>query len=290
MAPLEPGRADDDTDCMALFKRISGNVAFVSNPESTVPAVGRYARVLALLSCFGPLALNAQPWNTVQQGASWYGAFVDQALSERSALWFDAQWRRMGAVAEPQQLLIRPGVQFTLAPGVRVGGGYAYIATAPYGEAPIAQPLREHRVWQQLALSHRAGALTVSHRYRFEQRWLQSVVGDDLTPSQYQQRARYMVRAQGALPGVRVGDRAVLGFVWDELLMPIGHADATLRVTQNRLGGGIGVPVNATQRVEIGYMNLWNALPARRVNEVNHTLTLSWVFTRASPTPVAAQR
>jgi hypothetical protein len=244
----------------------------------------------AVLACSAPATLDAQPWTTVQQGSSWYAGFVDHAVSDRSALWLDAQWRRMGLAAEPQQLLIRPGVQYTLAPGVRVGAGYAYIATAPYGEAPIAQPLREHRAWQQLMLSHRAGALTVSHRYRWEQRWLQSVAGDNLTPSQYQQRARYMVRAQGTLPGVRVGDRAVLGFVWDELLMPVGHADATLRVTQNRIGGGIGVPVSATQRVEVGYMNLWNALPARRVNEVNHTLTLSWVWTKASPPPVPAQK
>jgi hypothetical protein len=245
---------------------------------------------LALCACLTPFALSAQPWNTVQQGSTWYGGFVDHALTDRSALWFDTQWRRMGVAAEPQQLLIRPGVQYTITPGVRVGAGYAFIATAPYGEAPIAQPLREHRVWQQLLLSHRAGALSVSHRYRWEQRWLQSVAGDDLTPSQYQQRARYMVRAQGELPGLRVGSRAVLGFVWDELLMPVGHADATLRVTQNRLGGGIGVPINAAQRVEVGYMNLWNALPGRRVNEVNHTLTLSWVWTKASPPPLPGQR
>ena len=69
----------------------------------------------------------------------------------------------------------------------------------------------------------------------------------------------------------------MLGFAWNELLLPMGHGDATLRVTQNRLGAGIGIPLDARQRLEVGYMNQWNALAARGVNEFNHTLTVSLV-------------
>ena len=93
-------------------------------------------------------------------------------------------------------------------------------------------------------------------------------------------RARRRVTGgQGNLPAMRLRGRPLLAFAYDELLMPIGHADATLRVTQNRLGGGIGIPVDTRQRIELGYMNLWNAIPARRANEINHTLTVSWVWT-----------
>jgi hypothetical protein len=231
-----------------------------------------------------PLCAQSAPWTTARQAASWCSVFADHAVTERTALWFDGQWRRMGIGREPQQLLLRPGIIRTIVPGVRVGAGYAYVATAPYGEVPIAAPLREHRAWQQVMLSHRAGPLSVSHRYRWEQRWLASLLpspdGDHRTgPWGYQQRARYMVRAQGALPGLEVDGRPVLVFGWDELLMPVGHGDASVRLTQNRLGGGIGVPVSARQRLEVGYMNLWNALPAARANEVNHTFTATWVWT-----------
>ncbi len=239
----------------------------------------------AALLATRPALLPAQnaDWSTVHQAASWYGTFVDHALSSRTSLWFDGQWRRMGAGEAPQQLLLRPGVQRTLAPGVRAGAGYAYIATAPYGEAPIAAPLREHRAWQQLLLNHRAGPLSVTHRYRWEQRWLAALRPDGGTatkrgPWGYQQRARYMARAQGELPSLRVGRKPLLGFVWDELLMPVGHGDATTRLAQNRIAVGIGVPVDARQRVEISYMNLWNALPGVRTNEVNHTVSVSWVW------------
>jgi Protein of unknown function (DUF2490) len=243
----------------------------------------RVATFLGALCLAGPS--EAQAWRTIQQPASWYGVFVDEPVTSRTAVVFDGQWRRMDLGDRPQQLLLRPGILRTLAPGVRVGGGYAYIATAPYGEAPTATPLREHRAWQQLLLTHTSGPLAMTHRYRLEQRWLAPVLPQTASGADqrgrfvYQQRLRYMVRAQGALPAWRVGGRRVVGFVWDEILMPFGHGDALVRFGQNRAAVGIGVPVSARQRVDAGYMNLWNPLSGARVNEVNHTLTLSWIWT-----------
>jgi len=71
----------------------------------------------------------------------------------------------------------------------------------------------------------------------------------------------------------------VLLFVWDELLMPIGGATSLFTLGQNRLTGGVGIPVSARVRAEVGYMNLYNAFAARRANEVNHTLWVSWHWT-----------
>ncbi len=247
----------------------------------------RLLEAVFLLAWAPALAAQSAPWISRHQNATWVGAFVDQPLRGRWSVWFDGQWRRLEAGQQPQQLVIRPGVQFTLAPGVRVGAGYAYVATAPYGALPIANPTREHRSWQQLSLAHKAGPLTVSHRYRLEQRWLTTVLSDDLSntrvaaPSAYSNRARYLGRLQGPLAGIRRRNRAVQLFAWDELLMPIGGSGASLQVTQNRAAVGIALPLDSRQRVEIGYMNLWNAFAARRANEVNHTLTVSWFWSPA---------
>ncbi len=238
--------------------------------------------LLAALSTTRLVAQSATPWQTGQQGATWLNTFVDYAITKRTAFWFDGHWRRTGLGDSPQQVLLRPGVQFTLAPGVRVAAGYAYIATAPYGEFPIAAPLREQRTWQQLLLTHRAGPATLIHRYRWEQRWLSSItgVGDDRTrgPVSYQQRARYQLRAQVPLQAITLRNRPIMAFAYDELFLPVGHGDAIGRFSQNRLGAGVGVPLGDGQRVEVGYMNLWNALPAQRANEVNHTLVFSYVW------------
>ena len=242
-----------------------------------------------------PRSLLAQPWTTRHQDALWVGTFVDQPISKRTALWFDGSWRRMGMGAEPQQLLVRPGLQVTLSPGVRVAAGYGYIATQPYGAFPIANPTREHRTWQQLTVAHTAGAVSITHRYRLEQRWLHPLLrvagegageGYDARtsgPTTYQNRLRYMPRAQVALGSLTVGGRPVIGYVWDELLMPLGGPTQTFTIGQNRASAGVGIPTGARTRVDVGYMNLYNAFVPRRANEINHTLWLSMHWTGRWP-------
>jgi hypothetical protein len=236
-------------------------------------------------SVVGPRSASAQPWVTRQQDAMWVGTFVDQPISAKTALWFDGSWRRLDFGEAPQQLLLRPGLQYTVAPGVRIAAGYGYIATAPYGFLPAATPTREHRTWQQLSLTHKAGRFTVSHRYRLEQRWISAllpVAGDpdarERGPAGYQNRFRYQGRGQAELAALRFRTRPLIGYLWDELLMPIGGPTQAFTLGQNRASAGVGVPLSATTRVEVGYLHLYNAFAARRANEVNHTLWVSWHY------------
>lgn len=238
-------------------------------------------RLTALLLLASPASTSAQAgsWPVTHQLASWVTTTLEHNLSEKASFFFDGHWRRMGLGEEPQQLLLRPGLLYTIAPGVRVGGGYAYIATAPYGELPTATPLREHRAWQQLTLAHAAGRFAVVHRYRTEQRWIAPVLGDGTGDFEYQQRVRYMARAQAPLGGLTRNDRPVIAFALDEILLPVGHGGAIGRFAQNRFNLGVGIPVAKRQRIDLGYLNLWNSLPARPANEVNHTVTINWVIT-----------
>lgn len=234
---------------------------------------------LALLCLMlGPVAASAQggAWSTVQQPAIWLNATIDQAVSGRASLWFDGHWRRMESGREPQQVLLRPGMQWTIRPGVRVGAGYTYAATAPYGESPSAFPSREHRGWQQLSVAHRVGQVGLSYRLRWEQRWLASVQ-EQLGPFAYQQRARLQARAQ--VPLARAVAGPVVGFVYNEYFLPVGHSDAERVRLQNRAGVGLGIPLSARQRIDVSYMHHWNRLTPRATHEINHTLVIGWVRT-----------
>ena len=258
--------------------------------EGDPAACGSYhssmTRALNLLSLLGATLLLAPhaaaqggSWPTVHQQATWLIATLEHKVTPRTSLWFDGNWRRMGVGEEPQQALLRPGILHTIAPGVRIGGGYTYVATAPYGEVPLPTPVREHRIWQQLTFAHTAGPVAITHRYRWEQRWLAPVTSGGLGDFTYQQRARYMVRAQAPLGGLTLRGRAITGFAQEELLLPVGHSGSAGRFTQNRFGVGAGLPLTGRQRLEIGYMNLWNAITWVPANEVNHTVTLNWVIT-----------
>lgn len=235
----------------------------------------RVRRIACAIAMLIPSAGSAQAdWQTVQQPALWVNSFVDHAVSERAALWFDGHWRRMDLGGPPQQLLLRPGVQVTLKPGLRVGAGYAYIATAPYGESPNPRPVREHRAWQQVSVAHALFNLSISQRLRSEQRWSAPLGADDAVgPLRYQQRLRYLVRAQRP-----TGTRSY-GFVANEFFVPIGHSEGAQRRLQNRAQLGFGRPLSERQRVEISYLHQWNRITPRETHEFNHTLVLSWLWT-----------
>jgi hypothetical protein len=231
--------------------------------------------------------LRAQAdWTSVHQEAVWVNAFVDHALTPRTALWFDGHWRRDGVGAQPQQVLLRPGVQVTLRPGLRVGAGYAYIATAPYGESPNGAPLREHRAWQQVSIAGSVAGIALSQRLRWEERWIGAVgASGEVGSRSYQTRLRYLVRGERSLGARAKSAGPIVGFAANEFFLPLGHSDAAQRRLQNRVQVGVGVPMSSRQRFEFSYLHQWNRITPRTTHEMNHTLVASWVWSarRSSP-------
>lgn len=237
----------------------------------------------AIYLCLGalvalPAAQAQSDWRNVNQGATWLNTFIEHPVGARASLWFDGHWRRMGLGAEPQQLLLRPGLLWRMSPALQLGAGYGYIATAPYGELAGPASGREQRIWQQATLSTRIDAWSVGQRLRWEQRWVSSVLGGAQSDAQYQQRLRYSVRAQRPFGSTDSGRSPLLGFVYNEFFLPVGHSDGRDSRLQNRLGGGIGLPLGETSRVELGYMHQWNRVTPQEAHEFNHTLVLSWAW------------
>ncbi|MFN5440222.1 MAG: DUF2490 domain-containing protein, partial [Flavobacteriia bacterium] len=110
-------------------------------------------------------------------------------LNEQWDLHTEYQWRRADGFADWQQSLARVGLDYKLNPNCTVSGGYAWVVSYPYGSQPIANRTNENRVWQQIILKQPIGNLQVQHRYRLEQRWIDT---------QFKQRIRY--RAQCIIP------------------------------------------------------------------------------------------
>jgi hypothetical protein len=61
--------------------------------------------------------------------------------------------------------------------------------------------------------------------------------------------------------------------------LEVGHSDAERVRLQNRAGLGVGIPIDARQRIDVGYMNQWNRITPRETHEINHTLVIGWVWT-----------
>lgn len=191
----------------------------------------------------------------------------------------EVQNRREDWGDEWQQLLIRPGINYTLSPSVTVSAGYGYIKTYPYGELPVAHEFDEHRIWEQLSWKMQFLGLEWQHRFRLEQRWIEEQNKAGRTTNwRGENRFRYMLRTSLPLSS----DKKTYLAVWDEVFLNFGGNIAKNNFDQNRAFLGIGRKLTPTTRLEIGFMEQTIQRRGGDKWEANHTpciwLLSAWPF------------
>jgi len=216
---------------------------------------------------------NAQRISTVNANG-WYNYFGDHAVSERWGVHLEGQWRRHDVITKWQQLLLRPGVNFSPNKNVMFTAGYAFVDTYPYGDFPVTHRFPEHRIFEQVILKHELGKLGLQHRYRLEQRYL----GQKINPSdsridlwRYENRFRYMMRMN-----IPLGDEKKLYLgVYDEIMVNFGNNVASNLFDQNRAYAALGYSLGKNTKLEIGYLLQTLQQRSGRVIEYNNTFQLS---------------
>lgn len=261
----------------------SGMPIALTTSSARVGAVPRLAAALLAVACIMPTiraeGQSPTPWRTVRQEHLWVAAVVDQPITTRFAFLGDAQWRRTDGGSKPQQLLTRGTVTYRVTPGLRLGLGLNYVATAPYGELPSARPLRDRQIFYLAQFNQKLGKLDVMHRYRFEHRWLADVLEnsageDSLSDSRFGQRTRYLLRLQYPVARLTLSKQPVLAIVQNDLFVGLAGSDRGASVDQNRISFGAGLPLSARQRLDVLWLQQWVAVPRARANEQNGTLWL----------------
>lgn len=258
---------------LSLVSRLTRRAAL-----SCTPLVALAASAAAQSPAPSPTA-SPTPWRTVRQEHLWLATFVDQPISARWAFLGDIQWRRTNGGRNPQQLLTRGSLTYRVTPGFRLGAGINYIATAPYGDLPVARPLRDRQIFYIAQINQKLGDVDVMHRYRFENRWLADVLdnatGDDsLSDNRFAHRARYLLRGARPIGGLTLRKQPVIGILQNELFVGLSRADRGVAVDQNRFSFGAGFPLTATKRLDVLWLQQWIAVSRARTSENNRTL---WV-------------
>jgi hypothetical protein len=217
-------------------------------------------RTSALTASFFVLAITAAEVNaqdvfrtTEDESGVWLTYSGDHPLSNRSSFMFDLSIRRADFASVWRTLLVRPGVQWQLTSGVRAGGGYTFNYVYPSGSSNGRFHTPEHRMFQQLQLSHSAGDVALSHRYRFENRWLgqHDSTSREERITGWSKRQRFRYQAKATLPlGARTYATA-----FDELFINLGANVRYNVLDQNRFAAGLGVRLTPTLRLETYYLN-----------------------------------
>ena len=168
----------------------------------------------------------------------WVMASMTRSLSDQWRVNVEVAPRWERDVSDYSRTVMRAQLARVLGRSVALGVGYEFQnPSAPYVR-------REHRIWQQAQLQHTGRRWTLSHRARFEQRWLRDV--DPLVL-----RARYQFRAAHPIGHSRAWSWLLL----DEILYTVrGDGRAYPQgLDRHRLGSGFGRVLSPHLTVEGGY-------------------------------------
>ena len=173
---------------------------------------------------------------------NWLIYIGNKKLSQKWNLHNEVQYRNYNAIGDLEQLLLRVGLGYTFNESKNnVLLGYGYILSENYLDNNTDKvSINENRIFQQFTSKQKIGIVSLNHRYRFEQRFVQS---------DFKMRLRYFLGLN--IPLTKKENNKLYFSAYNEIFLNTEPAV----FDRNRLYGGIGYRINKNIRLEAGYMN-----------------------------------
>lgn len=228
------------------------------------------ALILLLLSAY---QLSAQ---TVNQQSGWLMLLNNTKFNDKWGLQFDLQLRSADRWSHVRNVLIRPGVTYSLDKSNSIALGYLLTTTQTRLEGLPDYTLNEHRIWQQYIGTHKIKSVFASHRLRLEQRFIERHNADDI----FAQRFRYFFRLIQPLQKTEASfTKGAFAALQNEVFFNIQNKDQLNKSVfdQNRLYAAAGYRFSKQFDVEAGYMN--QTVKGGQNNISNHIVQLA-LYTR----------
>lgn len=220
---------------------------------------------------------------TAQQFTQWFNPNLTLKFHKNVGLNFDGQLRFCN-FKESMQHQMRGSLEIYWKNFIFSPIGYVYTWNYRYGKQPSVFPTGEHRIWEQIAFSHKEGRVNFNHRLRIEQRLQGKAVqlpNDGYTEDGfvYSNRIRYRFLMNIPLNSKTMSAKTVYASLYDEVFMSFGKNVTYNLPDQNRAFAGIGYKFNDFGAITLGYLHQLimkkNGLKA----ESNHTLYLGLIYT-----------
>ena len=156
----------------------------------------------------------------------------------------EVQYRNYDAIGDLEQLLLRTGVGYNLSENNHnLLLGYGYILSQNYSaDSEDKLDVNEHRIFQQFTSKQKIGNVSLSHRYRFEQRFVES---------DFKMRLRYFLAFKVPILKTETSPTKLYLSAYNEVFL---NTESDM-FDRNRVYGGLGYQLNNNVRIEAGYMN-----------------------------------
>ena len=193
-------------------------------------------KALLILICLSFFSVKAQDSDL----GNWLIYIGNKKVNEKWNIHNEIQYRNYEFTGDLEQLLLRTGIGYNLTNTTNLLVGYGYIKSENYISATDKETINEHRIFQQLTTKQKIGILNVSHRYRFEQRFVES---------NFKMRLRYFLSIQ--VPLTKLLNKGIYLSAYNEIFI-----NTTKQLfDRNRIYSGFGYKINKNIRIEAGYMN-----------------------------------
>ena len=174
---------------------------------------------------------------------NWIMYFGNKKINNHWNIHHEIQYRNYNAIGDLEQLLLRTGLGYNLNETNNVLLGYGYILSENYiGDTDDKISVNEHRIFQQYTAKQNVGKVNLSHRYRFEQRFVES---------DFKLRFRYFLSLNIPLKTNDEGFSPLYLSAYNEIFL---NSKSSI-FDRNRVYGGLGYNLNKNIKVELGYMN-----------------------------------
>lgn len=188
---------------------------------------------------FAPKISNAQDSSL----GNWLIYIGNKKIDEKWNIHNEVQYRNYNAAGDLEQLLLRTGLGYNVTKNSNILLGYGYILSENYiDDTDDKVTVNEHRIFQQFTTKQNIGKVGLSHRYRFEQRFVE----DD-----FKLRLRYFLGVNIPLQYKEDGKNPLYLSMYNEIFL---NTKSSV-FDRNRVYGGIGYKFSKNLKLELGYMN-----------------------------------